>query len=57
MSHTTSDEIKAGYADWKEDMGEVIAPETIADATLFAYEQPQSVCVREIVLAATRQQP
>ena len=57
LSHTTSDEIKAGYADWKEDMGGVIAPETIADAALFAYEQPQSVCVREIVLAATRQQP
>lgn len=57
LSHTTSDEIKAGYADWKEQMGGVVAPETIAEAALFAYEQPQSVCVREIVLAATRQQP
>ncbi|WP_028773718.1 SDR family oxidoreductase [Shewanella waksmanii] len=57
LSHTTSDEIKAGYEDWKQDMGGVVAPETIADAALFAYEQPQSVCVREIVLAATRQQP
>ncbi|MBW8183283.1 SDR family oxidoreductase [Shewanella nanhaiensis] len=57
LSHTTSDEIKAGYADWKEEMGGVIAPETIAEAALFAFEQPQSVCVREIVLAATRQQP
>ncbi|GGI66940.1 oxidoreductase [Shewanella hanedai] len=57
LSHTTSDEIKAGYADWKEHMGGVVAPETIAEAALFAYEQPQSVCVREIVLAATRQQP
>ncbi|BAJ03716.1 SDR family oxidoreductase [Shewanella violacea] len=56
LSHTSSDEIKAGYADWKEEMGGVIAPETIADAALFAYQQPQSVCVREIVLAATRQQ-
>jgi NADP-dependent 3-hydroxy acid dehydrogenase YdfG len=57
LSHTTSDEIKAGYADWKEQMGGVISPKTIAEAALFAYEQPQSVCVREIVLAATRQQP
>lgn len=57
LSHTTSDEIKAGYADWKEEMGGVISPETIAEAALFAFEQPQSVCVREIVLAATRQQP
>ncbi|WP_299491403.1 SDR family oxidoreductase [uncultured Shewanella sp.] len=57
LSHTTSNEIKAGYHDWKEEMGGVIAPETIAEAALFAYEQPQNICVREIVVAATRQQP
>ena len=57
LSHTTSEEIKAGYQDWKQHMGGVIAPETIAEAALFAFEQPQSVCVREIVLAATRQEP
>ncbi|MCL1124848.1 SDR family oxidoreductase [Shewanella surugensis] len=57
LSHTTNDEIKAGYSDWKDEMGGVIAPKTIADAALFAYEQPQSVCVREMVIAATRQQP
>ncbi|WP_028765575.1 MULTISPECIES: SDR family oxidoreductase [Shewanella] len=57
LSHTTSEEIKAGYEDWKQHMGGVIAPETIAEAALFAFEQPQSVCVREIVLAATRQEP
>ncbi|MEH6451439.1 MAG: SDR family oxidoreductase [Psychromonas sp.] len=57
LSHTTSQEIKDGYADWKDDMGGVVAPEQIAEAALFAYEMPQSVCVREIVIAATRQQP
>ncbi|GIU23739.1 SDR family oxidoreductase [Shewanella sp. MBTL60-007] len=57
LSHTTNDDIKAGYEDWKQHMGGVIAPETIAEAALFAFEQPQSVCVREIVLAATRQEP
>ena len=57
LSHTTNDQIKADYHDWKEHMGGVIAPETIAEAALFAWQQPQSVCVREIVLAATRQQP
>ncbi|WP_394201441.1 SDR family oxidoreductase [Shewanella waksmanii] len=57
LSHTTNDDIKVGYEDWKQEMGGVIAPETIADAALFAFEQPQHVCVREIVLAATRQQP
>ena len=29
----------------------------IAEAVLYAWHQPASVCVREIVLAATRQQP
>lgn len=57
LSHTTSDDIKAGYQEWKEGMGGVIAPEDIANAVSFAYQQPQNLCVREIVLAATRQQP
>lgn len=57
LSHTTSEEIKAGYQEWKEGMGGVIAPEDIANAVSFAYQQPQNLCVREIVLAATRQQP
>jgi len=57
LSHTTSEEIKAGYQEWKEFMGGVIEPTAVADAAVFAFEQPQSVCVREIVLAPTRQQP
>ncbi|WP_419237022.1 SDR family oxidoreductase [Photobacterium leiognathi subsp. mandapamensis] len=57
LSHTTSDEIKAGYEEWKESMGGVIAPQDIANAISYAYNQPQNLCIREIVLAATRQQP
>ncbi|MGL5036942.1 MAG: SDR family oxidoreductase, partial [Aeromonas sp.] len=57
LSHTTDENIKAGYHDWKDQMGGVIAPEVIADAVLYAWNQPANVCVREIVLAATRQQP
>ncbi|WP_434361923.1 SDR family oxidoreductase [Parasalinivibrio latis] len=57
LSHTTSDEIKAGYDSWKEEMGGVLKPEDIANAISYAYNQPQNVCVREIVIAATRQQP
>lgn len=57
LSHTTDDAIKAGYQDWKVQMGGVIAPENVAAAALFAWQQPQNVCVREIVLAPTRQQP
>ncbi|MBE1275664.1 MULTISPECIES: SDR family oxidoreductase [Enterovibrio] len=57
LSHTTSDEIKAGYESWKEDMGGILAADDIANAVTYAYSQPQNVCVREIVLTATRQQP
>ncbi|MGR5147583.1 SDR family oxidoreductase [Photobacterium alginatilyticum] len=57
LSHTTNDEIKAGYEEWKDGMGGVIAPQDIANAISFAYQQPQNLCIREIVLAATRQQP
>ncbi|GIU50045.1 SDR family oxidoreductase [Shewanella sp. KT0246] len=57
LSHTTNQDIKDGYADWKEVMGGVLAAEHIAETAVFAYEMPQNVCVREIVLAPTRQQP
>ncbi len=57
LSHTTSDEIKEGYQSWKEGMGGAIQAQDIAGTIMFAYSQPQNVCIREIVIAATRQQP
>ena len=57
LSHTTSNEIKNGYQSWKEDIGGAITPEQVADAIWYAYNQPQSLNIREIVLAPTRQQP
>ncbi|MCP4955826.1 oxidoreductase [Photobacterium aquimaris] len=57
LTHTSSDAIKAGYEEWKQGMGGVIAPQDIANAISYAYNQPQNLCIREIVLAATRQQP
>ncbi len=57
LSHTTSDTIKEGYGDWKQSMGGVLAADDIARAVSYAYQQPQGVCVREIVIAPTRQQP
>jgi NADP-dependent 3-hydroxy acid dehydrogenase YdfG len=57
LSHTTSPEIKDGYEAWKSDMGGVLVADDIARAIMFAYQQPQHVCIREIVLAATGQQP
>ncbi|TNF65360.1 MAG: SDR family oxidoreductase [Gammaproteobacteria bacterium] len=56
LSHTTSDEIKEGYNQWKEEMGGVLSAEDVANAVVYAYQQPQNVCVREIVIAATKQQ-
>jgi len=57
LSHTTDEAIKAGYQDWKAGMGGVVlSADDVASAIRYAYEQPQSVCIREIVMAATRQQ-
>lgn len=57
LSHTTSQDIKDGYDDWKTDMGGVLAADDVARAVEFAYNQPQNVCIREIALAPTKQQP
>ncbi|GHY22211.1 SDR family oxidoreductase [Vibrio cholerae] len=57
LSHTTSSDIKEGYDAWKVDMGGVLAADDVARAVLFAYQQPQNVCIREIALAPTKQQP
>ena len=54
LSHTTDAAIRGSYEEWKNDMGGVIPPESVADAIAYAYLQPQSLCIREIVLAATR---
>ena len=56
LSHTTSDDIKEGYQSWKDAMGGVLRPSVVANTIWFAYNQPQEVNIREIVLAATRQQ-
>ncbi|HCE1795874.1 TPA: SDR family oxidoreductase [Vibrio parahaemolyticus] len=57
LSHITSQDIKDGYDAWKVDMGGVLAADDVARAVMFAYQQPQNVCIREIALAPTKQQP
>lgn len=57
LSHTTSQDIKDGYHAWKVDMGGVLAADDVARAVMFAYQQPQNVCIREIALAPTKQLP
>ena len=57
LGHTTSSEIISGYEDWKQSIGGAISAKDIADSISFVYNMPQSVCIRELVISATRQQP
>ena len=56
LGHTTSDELKAGYEDWKENMGGALQARDIAETASFLYSQPQGVTIREVLIAATKQQ-
>jgi NADP-dependent 3-hydroxy acid dehydrogenase YdfG len=52
---TESQAIKDFYADYKQEIGGALVPEDIAQAMLFAYRQPQNICIWEMVVAPTRQ--
>ena len=56
LGHTTSDGIVEGYNQWKQSIDGGMRPLDVANAIVFAYSQPQNVCIREIVLAPTKQQ-
>lgn len=56
LSHTSNQQITGSYNEWKETIGGGLKPAQIADCALFAYQMPQSVCVREIVIAKTKQE-
>lgn len=56
LSHTTSNEIKDSYTGWKKTIGGGLQPEDIANTISFAYSHPQNICIREIVIATTRQE-
>ena len=56
LSHSTDAAIVDGYKAWKANTIEQgLNPDDIARAIEFAYSQPQNVCVREIVIADTKQ--
>ena len=57
LDHTTCAEALQEYRDYKKEIGGGISSADTAEAIWYAYRQPQSVCIREIVLAPTRQQP
>jgi len=52
ISHTTS---KQFQQDWWDGIGGIIQPEDVARAILFVFEQPQGVCIRELVMTPTNQ--
>ena len=56
IDHITNEQIKQDYKDWKQSIGGVINADDVARSVVFAYQQPQNVCIREIVIADTRQQ-
>ncbi|KAA6215139.1 SDR family oxidoreductase [Streptomyces albofaciens JCM 4342] len=54
LSHTTDAAVKADYQAFKDSI-DVLTPEDVAAAISYAYQQPQRITLREIVLAATAQ--
>jgi NADP-dependent 3-hydroxy acid dehydrogenase YdfG len=55
LSSTESDTIKEGYLAYRDEIGGAITPTDIADAMAYAYQQPQNICLWEMVVAPTRQ--
>lgn len=56
LSHTTDEGIKDGYNEWKTAVGAVnITANDVAQTIKFAYEMPQGVSLREIVITDTKQ--
>lgn len=56
LSRTTNEEIRNAYNEWKKSIELGLDPQKIADCVAFAYNQPQDVCIREIVIAKTKQE-
>merc|ERR1719183_397980 len=59
LSHTTDEAVVEGYKAWKEDglKSAPLLPEDVARVSLFAFQQPPHVCIREIVIGPTFQKP
>lgn len=56
LEHTTDQNIIDGYNDWKESVGAVnITAADVAQTIKYAYELPQAVSLREIIITDTKQ--
>lgn len=56
IKHISDDVVRQDYIDWKKSIGGVISAKDVVDGIIFSYELPQSVCVRELKIAPTKQQ-
>jgi NADP-dependent 3-hydroxy acid dehydrogenase YdfG len=56
LGHTTNDVVVEGYKQWKATI-EALQPIDVANACYFVFDQPARCCIREIVLAPTKQGP
>jgi len=57
VTHSTDEAAKAGWLAYAEQIGGPLVPDDIAEAILYACQAPQRVCIREIVICPTRQEP
>lgn len=57
VNHSTDEDAKKGWWDYANQIGGALLPADIAEAILYACQAPQRVCVREIVICPTRQEP
>ncbi|HAA87063.1 MAG TPA: oxidoreductase [Verrucomicrobiales bacterium] len=57
LDHGCEEEARKGWLDYAEQIGGALQPESIAESVLFSYQMPQEVCVREIVICPTGQEP
>jgi NADP-dependent 3-hydroxy acid dehydrogenase YdfG len=55
LANTTSESVLGGYSAYRDDIGGGLQPEAIAEAMLYAYQQPADRCIWEMVVAPTRQ--
>ena len=55
LEHTTDENIKADYIEWKKSIGNGLNASDIVNCIEFAYNMPQDICVRELVIAKTKQ--
>lgn len=56
LTHVTDQKALTNYNSWKQTMGGItLDPKYVAQSVKFIYDMPQEVNIREIDLAATRQ--